>query len=174
MSRVAKRLKAPAAPALETLGQVVDAIAEIGRRQRQREILEATMNGVIAAAKLHYAEAAKPHGDEIKHLVQSVQAWCEAHRSQLTKGGERKTARLASGEVRWRMTPPAVTLRGVEAVLSALKAAALTRFIRTKEEVNKEAILDEPAAVAAIPGITVGQHEEFVIVPFATKLEEVL
>jgi phage host-nuclease inhibitor protein Gam len=173
-AQMAKRLKAPAAPALETIGQVVDAIAEIGRLQRQRELLEATMNEVVAAAKKHYEDTARPHGEEIKRLASAVQAWCEANRARLTKDGARKTARLASGEVRWRMTPPAVALRGVEAVIAALKAAALMRFLRTKEEVDKEAILKEPAAVAGIPGITVGQREEFVIVPFETKLEEVL
>ena len=50
----------------------------------------------------------------------------------------------------------------------------LKRFIRTKEEINKEAILDEPEVVASVKGISITQKEDFVIVPFETELESVL
>ena len=55
----------------------------------------------------------------------------------------------------------------------ALKSFGLERFLRTKEEIDKTAILAEPDAVEHIKGISITQREEFVIVPFETKLEEV-
>jgi phage host-nuclease inhibitor protein Gam len=58
--------------------------------------------------------------------------------------------------------------------MEALRKAGLERFIRTKEDLNKEAMLADPEAVASIPGISVSQREEFVIVPIETALEEVL
>ncbi|OCN21072.1 hypothetical protein AN665_0211575 [Serratia marcescens] len=43
----------------------------------------------------------------------------------------------------------------------------LERFIRRKEEINKEAILNEPSAVSGVAGITVKTGiEDFAIVPF--------
>jgi phage host-nuclease inhibitor protein Gam len=63
-------------------------------------------------------------------------------------------------------------VRGAEAVLDALRRAGLSRFIRTKDEVNKEAILNEPEAVARIPGISISQGEDFVVTPFEAELAE--
>jgi len=58
-------------------------------------------------------------------------------------------------------------VRGAESVLELLKVKGLERFIRTKEEVNKEAILNEPDAVEALPGVTINRDiEDFAIVPF--------
>ena len=59
---------------------------------------------------------------------------------------------------------------GAEAVLDALRRMGLKRFIREKEEVNKDAILNEPAAVAHVPGIAISQGEDFVVVPFEAEL----
>jgi hypothetical protein len=54
-----------------------------------------------------------------------------------------------------------------------LKAKGLKQYIRTKEEVNKEAILADPESVASCAWIKIEQAEDFVIVPFETELEEV-
>lgn len=172
---MARRVKAPAVTVEvpQTRDQVVAAIAEIGRRERECQRIEAEMNEQLAAIKLRFESEGKPHADRIAALKEGVQIWCEANKEQLTEGGKRKTARFASGEVRWRMTPPAVRLRGVAAILAALAEKGLSRFIRTSQEVDKEAILKEPDAVKGVAGITIGQVEEFVIVPFETKLDEV-
>ena len=44
---------------------------------------------------------------------------------------------------------------------------------RQKEEINREAILNEPEAVASVPGIRIDQAEDFVIKPFEALLTEV-
>lgn len=172
---MSRKVKAPASPVLiaQSREEAARMIEKIGRHQRERERLETDMNEALARIKAHYERLARPHGEAIANLGKGVQGWCEANRLALTQGGKVKTAQLATGEVRWRMTPPAVRLRGVEEILAALKEKKLDRFIRTSEEVNKQAILDDQQAVAEIAGITIGQHEEFVIVPFETKLEEV-
>jgi phage host-nuclease inhibitor protein Gam len=75
--------------------------------------------------------------------------------------------------VQWRLRPPKVVVKGLEAVLDKLRRMGLERFIRTKEEINKEAILAEPDAVKRVAGISIEQGEDFVIKPFETQLEEV-
>ncbi len=71
------------------------------------------------------------------------------------------------------MTPPKVFIRAIENVLDYLRMAGLNRFIRVKEEVNKDAILAEPEVVANIKGISITQREEFIVIPFETALESV-
>ena len=169
------RLKAAAVtyPVPQSREQAVEAIAEIGRRQRERERIAAAMNDELAAIRQRYEEQARPHAEALRELTAGVQTWCEANRDGLTQGGKTKTANLASGEVRWRMRPPSVACRSLENVLAALKQLGLSRFVRTKEELNKEAILAEPEAVQHVKGVTISQKEDFVIVPFETELEEV-
>lgn len=157
----------------QTQQEVADAIAAIGIAQRHRDRIQAAMNDELAALRKQYEEQAKPFADEIKARASGVQLWCEAHRDEITNGGKRKSCSMSSGEVKWRMRPPSVAVRGVEAVIDALKSLGLTRFLRVKEEVNREAILADPEAAAAVRGITVSQREDFVIVPHETDLEEV-
>ena len=174
MSSLSKRVKAPAQTVRvpQTRDEVSADIAEIGRLIRERARIEAAMGDAIAKVREGFEAEAQPLGARMTALHSGVQTWCEAHRAELTAGGKTKTAVFTTGEVRWRMTPPSVALRGIEAVMAALRERGLLRFIREKQEVNKEAILAEPAAVAGIPGILVRQEEEFVVVPHEAELVE--
>lgn len=169
------RIKAEAAQydVPQSVQEVNNSIVEIGQRQRDRDRIESDMNAALAATRKEFEDQARPHAERIKDLAQGVQTYCEAHRDELTKGGKTKTAKLASGEVSWRMRPPSVMVRGMAAVVEALKKLKLSRYIRTKEELDKEAVLADPDGVEAIKGITVSQREDFVIKPFSTDLEEV-
>lgn len=165
--------EAPVCPVPQTREETIEAIAEIGRRQRERERIQATMNDELALIRQKFEEEAAPHSDMIRRLSQGVGIWCEAHKAELTQQGKVKTASLASGKILWRMRPPKVVVRGAEMVLQALKLANLLRYVRTKEEINKEAILADPEGISAIKGIKIEQAEDFVIIPFETELEEV-
>lgn len=170
------RLKAAAVdhPVPQSREEVIAAVREIGEQQRTRVRIETEMNDALAAVRETYERQAAPLAARIQALTRGVQTWCEAHRDELTQGGKVKTARLASGEVLWRTRPPSVRITGAEAVIDALKRLHLGRFVRAKEEVNKEAILNEPEAVRDVRGITISQGEDFVIKPFETELEEVV
>lgn len=148
-------------------------IFTIGELQQQRQRLEAELNERLLRLKADYEQEAKSRANRIAALAEGLQVYAAAHRAELTQGGRSKTVKLATGELRWRMTPPRVLLKQVRAVLAALKAAGLARFIRVKEEVDKEAMLREPDAVAGLAGVAIDRREEFVVLPFSTKLEEV-
>lgn len=146
---------------------VAAAIGDIGRLNRDIDILITRMNDEIAAITEKY----QPQIDRIKNdllpLQSGVQTWCEAHRNELTQAGKTKTVNLITGQVLWRQRPPSVSIRGVGAVLELLKNKGLQRFVRTKEEPNKEAMLADPDAVRTVPGISiVSGVEDFVIEPF--------
>ena len=152
---------------------VSSAIALIGEKQRERQRIQAAMNDEIAAIKARYEAKAEPHNLAIKQLSLGVEIWCAANRKLLTNGEKVKFHSFAAGDVKWRITPPKVVIRGAEAVLEALKREGLTQFIRVKEEVSKEAILADDSVTTMVPGISIQQTEEFVIEPFETHLEEV-
>ena len=170
-----QRVRAPAAtfPVPQNRDETNAAIDRIGALQRQRVKMHADKDARLAAINEAVKLQIEPIDTEIRSLSSGIQAWCESHRTELTREGKVKFHDFASGTVKWRMRPPKVTLRAVDMVIDLLRAAGLLQFIRTKEEVNKEAVLADPAAVAGIRGITVEQGEDFVVEPFETKLEEV-
>lgn len=153
--------------------EVNAAIAEIGAAQRRRDEIQTAMNDELAAVRARFEEEAAPHAGVIKELGHAVQVWCEGNRGELTRDGRTKTAKFAAGEISWRTRPPRVSIRGEGIVLEALKRLGLDRFIRTKEEIDKNAILADPGAVDGVKGVSISQGEDFVIKPFETEIEEV-
>ncbi len=149
------------------------AVAAIGIASRELTRIEADMNDAIALLRQQFEQEAEPYRRRIGQLTDGLQIFAEANRAALTQGGKTKTVAFTSGELVWRMRPPSVRVTGVESVLDALRRLGLKRFIREKEEVNKEAILNEPEAVAHVPGIAISQGEDFVVVPFEAELAEV-
>lgn len=147
-------------------------IKKLGDLQRDFARHQADMNDEIAAITKRYQPKLEQLSERITTLQQGVQTYCEANRETLTNAGKVKTANFITGEVQWRQRPPSVAIRGADAVIETLKRMGLTRFVRTKDEVNKEAILNEPNEVRGIAGITVVTGvEDFVIAPFEASAE---
>jgi len=166
------RMKAPAIPAPRTKQEAEDLLGEIGRLQRMVVDVETQMNGELAAVKARAADVAAPLNQAIADQFAALHVWAETHRDELLLG-KAKTAKLATGEISWRMSPPAVSVRGADKVIETLKRLGLGRFLRTKEEIDKQAILADPEGVDGVAGISVSQREEFVARPFASEIERV-
>ena len=148
-------------------------IAEIGVSQRRRQDIETAMNDLIAPIKAKHEVDGKVHGERIIALTEGLMRWAEANRQDLTKD-KTKTVSMAAGEIFWRQRPPKVSVRGTEAVINAIERLGLTHFIRTKKELDKEALLREPDKAAAIQGVSVGSAgEDFGVKPFETELEAI-
>ncbi|EQA5795437.1 host-nuclease inhibitor Gam family protein [Escherichia coli] len=168
MAKPAKRIKSAAAAYVpQNRDAVITDIKRIGDLQREASRLETEMNDAIAEITEKFAARIAPIKTDIETLSKGVQGWCEANRDELTNGGKVKTANLVTGDVSWRVRPPSVSIRGMDAVMETLERLGLQRFIRTKQEINKEASLLEPKAVAGVAGITVKSGiEDFSIIPF--------
>lgn len=169
----AVRIKTKALLVPQSRDEAAEYVAEIGRLQRERQKIQADMNDEMAVIKQKFEAKALPLGENIQQLSQGVQAWCEANRDLLTQGGKVKFAQLSSGEVKWRMRPCKVNLKGIDTIIESCKKLGLARFIRVKEEVDKEAMLREPDVATSVQGVSITQGEDFVITPFETDLEEV-
>ena len=172
---MATRLKSKTLAAVpQSKNDCAESIRILGDLQREFERERAGMNDGIAALTHQH----QPRLDELKArmlaLQTGVQAWCEAHRVDLCGEADKlgKTANLVTGEVSWRQRPPSVSIRGADAVLETLLRMGLGRFVRVKNEPNKEAMLNEPDAVRGIGGITiVSGVEDFIVTPFEVMAE---
>lgn len=126
------------------------AIRRLGDLMREHQLAKAKLDGEIAAL----TEAAAPTLNDLQSRIgalhQGIQTYCEGNRSALTNGLKTKTVNLITGEVVWRQRPPSVTVRQADVVIKTLKDLRLRDYVRTEEEVNKQAILDLMAAAAAI------------------------
>lgn len=167
-----QRIKAKAVKVPQSREEASERVAEIGILQRKVAELEVEMNAELARVKKAHEDAAAPSNQAIEAKFEAVHAWAAAHREELCPG-RKKTVKLTSGEISWRMTPRAVALKKVKDVIAELKRRRLKRFIRITEAVDKEAILKAPTAVAKVAGITIGQREEFVVKPCLTEIEKV-
>lgn len=168
MSKPNTRLKAKASVYVpQTKDDAATDIKQLGDLQREFTRLNADMNDAIAQVTEKFQPMLEAKKELITTMQEGVQAYCEAHRHELTNDGKVKTANLITGEVQWRQRPPSVRISKSDVVLETLARLGLSRFIRKVEEVNKVAILDEPDAVRGVVGITVVTGvEDFVITPF--------
>jgi phage host-nuclease inhibitor protein Gam len=170
-----EKLKAPEFPVPQNVEDANCFVEGIGYYQRRRAQIETAMNDEMALVKKRYEESAAPLKEQIQGRLEGLSIYCAANRDALTHEGKVKFHRFAAGEVSWRLRPPSVAIRSVVGVLSALKHLGLRRFIRTKEEIDKEAMLADAAVANTVSGVKVASAgEDFVVTPFETKLEEVL
>ncbi|EDK3117605.1 host-nuclease inhibitor protein Gam [Salmonella enterica subsp. enterica serovar Panama] len=174
MAKKNSRLKAAAASYTpQSKEQVSVDIKKIGDIQRELTRIETDANDQIAIIMNQNTPKIEALRAELDVLQKGVQTWCEANRADITKDGKTKTANLITGEVAWRTKPESVSIKGVELVLETLKKLKLDRFIRRKEEVNKDAILADKKAVENIKGISiVSGKETFSITPFEQEIEK--
>lgn len=172
MATTKKKAAALTVPVPRMQAEAEQLLGDIGRLQREVAGIELRMNDALAGIRATAEQEAQPLNEGIETKFEALHAWAEAHRDELLKPGS-KTAHLATGDLSWRVSPPSVSLRKTDKVIEALKSLGLTRFIRTKEEVAKDLILAERAAVEGVKGISITQKEEFVAKPHASEIEKV-
>jgi len=151
-----------------------EAIREIGDLNREVLRIEAEMNDKIAALQEEYGARVAPLRESASAKIEGLRMFSEVNRERLTRGGKVKFHRFATGEISWRLRPAKVTIRGKDAVIEAIKAARMgKKFLRVREDINKEAMLEDRATAAALAGVTIGSDgEDFLVEPFETELKE--
>ncbi|WP_032092031.1 host-nuclease inhibitor Gam family protein [Necropsobacter rosorum] len=172
MAKKATRIKTDTfAVRYQTRDEVETAIKQIGDLNRELERLAIEQNDRLAVITEEYAPLMNEVKEKTKPMMEAVQAWCESHRDELTNNGKIKTGTFNTGEVQWRQRPPSVSIRGTESVIDSLHKLGFEEFVRTKEEVNKEAMLLNPERAKMVDGITIKTGvEDFVITPFEQEV----
>lgn len=135
-----------------------DAVAYIGRIgviNRQIAAHKAESDDAIRLAGERFEAATSVLAGELEALETGLQTWCEANRTALTQDNRVKFHDFGTGRVSWRTQPPSVKIRAADNVIESCKKVGFTQFVRTKEEVNKEAMLAEPDKARLIAGVTI-------------------
>lgn len=157
----------------QTREDAVFAIGRIGTLRREIQRLRAEADDTVRVAGEKFEKASADLAKELAEHEQGVQAYCEARRLELTQDGKVKYHEFGTGRVNWKLRPPRVTIRAVDAVIEACKKVGFSQFVRTKEEINKDAMLADADKARLIAGVTISSAgEEFVIEP--TELESSL
>lgn len=128
--------------------------------EKQRAVLDKKEDELINPLQL-----------EVIALAKSLFTFAQRNRAELTDNNKRKSVVLPgkAGSLLWYTTPLAVTIENVNEVIARIKTLELPQFIRTKEEIDKEAMLKEDALASTIEGVTVSQQEKFAIKPRGSK-----
>lgn len=158
-------------PVPQSRDEAAAAIRAIGEDQRELLRIEADMNDALTRIKEEAEHKAAPVRERLEAATEGLKVWAEANRAALTNGNKVKFAELGTGKISWRARPASVSLRKIEEIIARLKAVGLQRFLRVKEEVNKEAMLAEPDVARTVPGVSIGSEgEDFIVEPFAAEL----
>jgi phage host-nuclease inhibitor protein Gam len=169
-----KRMKAPAGPpAPQTHEECAAAIAEFGKLEARRAALLAE----LAERQRAIAETYQGQITELDGLMLAcfagIQTFAEAHRSE-AEAENVKYLEFTTGRVEWRKAQDAIAAPAkadtLATVIQMLEARSLGRFIRTTQELNKDAMLAErevlPGLIAGIPGLSIRTgRESFTVKP---------
>lgn len=160
------------------------AIAEVARLTTEIKNAEDKTNESILILQQELADQIKPLADEIKKISLSIKKFTDANREKLFKDGD-KTIKLETGDISYRSAKPSVGTNSSKKLIdSILEANNLLDvrdkfvkkmdkvFIRTKLELNKDAVLENPDTAKTVTGVEVAEGEEsFYIKPYATNTE---
>lgn len=163
------------APAIQTREEMERLVGEICALTLERRGIHTEMDERITLIRTEYEGRLAQIELEFERQIALARDWAEANPSEF---GKFKSLDLVHGTVGWRTgTPKLKTLTGWtwDRVLEALKNIPkfAARYIRRKEEVNKDALIADrealqPEDLRAI-GVKVVQDETFFIEP---KIEE--
>ena len=175
MAKTKTRAKTAGAnlPVPQSRDEAAATVTAVGELQRNLARLEADMNDELAKVKERFEGMAEPHRGALAGKIEGLRIWAEANREALTGGDKTKTVDLGTGIIKWRFRPPSVRIFKAEVVIETLKSLGLQRFVRVKEEVNKEAMLADANTARGVSGVSIGtEGEDFIVEPFEAELAE--
>lgn len=153
-----KRTK-PTPEIVANLPQAEGALAEMAAIDRKLATLEVEMNSVIATAKTHAQRESEPLRQRRKALGDAVGTFAVLNKSELF--GKQRSLDLAFGVIGFRQSSPLVQQTHITAAmtLEKLREYGFTEAIRTKEEVNREAMTGWPDERLEMVGVR-RQHKD--------------
>lgn len=147
------------------------ALARLADLQTRYAEIDATMRAEAVKVGEKFGSSLERLEDEIKSTFDAIHTWAAANRKTIQPKNA-KTVTLSSGSIGWRMPPPSIRLTNVDAVIANIKAHRWGRdFLRSRVEVNKDALLDNRSRAEKITGVSFRQVEQFFATPRATKAE---
>ena len=144
-------------------------LARLGEIERQMEALTARMNRRVAELKQRMLEAGKDLDREQESLRNQIERFYWAHRKEVLAEG-RKSVELPFGRLGARCSR-SVVVEDAASALEWLLSSGFHRYLRTRTEIDREAIRSvllarngsggESAELLRCPSIGLRENEEF-------------
>lgn len=176
ISNMKSRIKKTAAvvPTPRTRAEMEALVGQIARLKIQEAAETVAMDKEIAAIKQQHEDALCAIDDELKPLLAAAETWATSNPDQF---GKNKSVSMLHGTIGFRTTTPKLEPLNKKWNWKTITEAVcryLPAFVRTKPEVDKEAILgqrDELAYILPTVGLRVTQTESFFVEPEMTQVE---
>lgn len=171
MGKIIKTKKLTSVPT--SVDDLSNFVSLIGETQKEINKIEDDLNAGIKKLREEASPKIKERESKISELMGGVYSFAKQNRKELTGDDETKTIKLSAGDILWRTAPPGVIIskNNEENVLNAIKSMKLSKFIRTTEEINREAMLADPEVAETIKGVTIGQKKFFIVKPLGLEKE---
>lgn len=163
-------------PAIRSREEMESVVGEITLLKNNQKMATAKMDEEIHVVRERYEGNLAEIAKSLDEKMELARNWAEAHPAEF---GNAKSIDMVEGRVGWRTGNPALkplsgwTWDRVLEKLKALGGLYLT-YVRTKEEVNKQAILSDRETMPEMPrliGCRVVQEEEFFVEPKLTQVD---
>lgn len=154
---------------IKSLADAGDALREIAAVERAVSEIESEANARIDRAKADAAQKSEPYKQRLKEFSEGLQVYAEYNRAELF--AKRQSVELPFGFFGFRKSSelkPASKMTWAK-VLDKLQSLKARRFIRVKEEVNRERLRELDADQLEPYGVRLVEKETFWI---ETKSEE--
>ena len=148
-------------PTVTTLEEADATLARIAARKRELTLLELGLKEDVDALKLQCAEASEPVRQDIEILEQSLIRFGESQKTELFV--KKRSRELTFGIIGFRASSSVKTMKKTtwEQVLGLVRDAGMPECIRTKQEVDREALRQLPPERLAAVGCRLEQSDLF-------------
>lgn len=161
MTKKVTRIKKTDAEVPATMIAAGVLLGKLGKTQDSINEIEKELKARMALLKAEAEKRLRPLVTVRDRQVNALFAFANPRKVELTM--EKRTIVLSTGSFGWRLTTPRVeTEKSDEEIIALLKKLERFEYVRTKEEVDREALL---AGRPIIDGISYEQHDEFFVVP---------
>ncbi len=163
---------------IRNFAQAEAAVADLTAAMKYRRELEARCDAELLKVRSRYEATFARIDAAVQPRLAALRDWAEASPAAFEA---RKSIEFAAGTVGFRTNPPKLkTLRGFtwEMVVRSLRAGGLGRFIRVREEVDREALIaarrEFSAAALKKVGLALARDESFYVEPALTAPQTAL
>ena len=156
----------------ENMAGIDNHIERIANCDRKIQEIETELNNHIASFTRTATVKAKILEEERTALEKGIAQYAKRNRSKLTQDGKTKTVFFPHGEISWRESPYAVSIKGgVKPVIERMEKAKLDRFVKVTKSLKRDAMLRERDVAIRIKGVSIERGDEtFTIKYYESKV----
>lgn len=150
----------------QTWEEVNEAMKRLAELNIEKKSLETEQNRQIDEIKKATSLKADEVIKEIKSVEKDIIRFAEQNRAEFTR---KRTKVLTFGKISFRYTK-SIGCANIPTAIKALKSFAMEKYLRIKEELNKEALIEADPMILGKCGILIKAEDKICVEPDYVKL----